>query len=80
MFLSQPIGAVGDTVEIFIEFSAGADIAVMAEIVRLVETPNGFLHGVRFSLVEPAMQGALLKLIEKMLESQGSANRRDASS
>jgi c-di-GMP-binding flagellar brake protein YcgR len=75
-FLPEPIGDLGDVVEVFLEFDGGMEIAVMAEILRIEESPQGLLHGVRFSLVEPSMQDTLLKLLEFLLKSKGSSIRK----
>lgn len=78
VWLEQPAGQIGDTLELFLPFPGGIEIAVMAEILRVTQTGRGYLHGVRFQLVEPAMREKLIDLIESLLKSKGSETRKHA--
>ncbi|HLG18490.1 MAG TPA: PilZ domain-containing protein [Bdellovibrionota bacterium] len=71
----ESVGDVGETIEIFLPFPGGVEIAVMAEIVRIQETQGGLLHGLCFSLVEPSMQEKLLTLVETLLAGSGGKRR-----
>jgi hypothetical protein len=75
VFLAEPIGKLGDTVEMFLAFSGGIEIAVMAELSRIDETPQGLMHALRFTMVEPTMQKTLLDLMEYLLKCRGSSMR-----
>jgi c-di-GMP-binding flagellar brake protein YcgR len=72
VLLPAAVGTVGETVEIFIEFHESLEIAVMAEIQRVKREEQGFFVGVRFNLVEPAMQKRLVGLIEHLLVKENS--------
>ncbi len=75
ILLSTLAGSVGDELEVFLPFAGGLEIVVVAEIVRLEETPTGILHSVRYCLVEPAMQEKLSELIEGLISSRSDPNR-----
>ena len=76
LLLDGHIGDISDSVEIFIEFDDNLEIAVMAEILRTQEREDGVFHGVRFSLVEPALQERLIGVIEHLLTKKNEAGSR----
>ncbi len=72
-----PVGAVGDTVELFLPSLDRNEIVVMAEIVRhQVEPGDRHAFAVRFDLVEPAMQQALVDLLGILLSSGSGGEAR----
>src|SRR6266446_816002 len=76
VILPRPFGAVGDIVELFLPFSAHTDITVSGEILRIREVPGGHYHGIRFSMVEPALYEKLETLNELLLGSKGKSPRK----
>lgn len=78
IFLPQPMGSKGDSVEVFLPFGEGVEIAVVAEIVRIQKTPQGVLHSLRYSMVEPAMRGKLSELIEELVNRKDHLSRKHA--
>jgi len=74
--VAAPIGTVGESLELFLPSLDRGDIAVMAQIIRHTLAPNGkHVFAVRFDVVEPAMQQALLDLIEVLLSTSGGGRR-----
>jgi c-di-GMP-binding flagellar brake protein YcgR len=78
-FLSPAaVGAVGETIELFLPSLDGVEIAVMAQIIRAEPTSDGkYTVAVRFDAVEPSMQQGLSDLIELLLSTTSGALRRD---
>ncbi len=74
--VAASVGAVGETLELFLPSLDGAEIAVMAQVIRHTLGPGqAHTFAVRFDLVEPAMQQALLDLIEVLLSTSGGGRR-----
>src|SRR5437660_381995 len=72
----QAIGNAGDTVELFLPSLDGAEIVVMSEIIRTREEAGGHAVAVRFDVIEPVMQKALLDMIEVLLSTSSGGGRR----
>ena len=75
-FLSENVGVPGDTLDIFLPLSERDEIAVMGELTRVDETPQGRLHALRFTLVEPSLRKRLFLFIENALHRRGSETRK----
>jgi len=75
-FLDEPVGKLGDTLDVILPFSEEEDVAVMGELLRFLDTPQGKLHAIRFSMVEPAMKETLNHFIEHSLTLRGSETRK----
>jgi c-di-GMP-binding flagellar brake protein YcgR len=77
---AQPVGAVGDTIEVFLPSLSGVEITVLAEVIRTAPTANGSGHqvAVRFDVVEPAMREQLRELIDVLLSTTGGGRRAHA--
>ncbi len=71
----QPVGRVGETIELFLPSLTGEDITVMAEIIRSTEGADGHTVAVRFDAVDPAMRQPLHDLIEVLLTATGGGQR-----
>jgi c-di-GMP-binding flagellar brake protein YcgR len=71
----QPVGRVGDTIEVFLPSLSGDAIQVMAEIIRAQEGADGHTLAVRFDAVDPAMRQPLNDLIEVLLTATGGGQR-----
>jgi c-di-GMP-binding flagellar brake protein YcgR len=69
------VGAVGETIELFLPSLDGAEIAVMAQIIRAEPADGGYMVAVRFDAVEPSMQQGLSDLIELLLSTSSVARR-----
>lgn len=69
------VGRVGETIELFLPSLMGEDIAVMAEIIRAQEGPDGHTVAVRFDAVDPQMRQPLQDLIEVLLTATGGGQR-----
>jgi c-di-GMP-binding flagellar brake protein YcgR len=69
------VGRVGETIELFLPSLMGEDIAVMAEIIRSQEGPDGHTVAVRFDAVDPQMRQPLQELIEVLLTATGGGQR-----
>ncbi len=78
IYLDEVVGKQGDSIELFLPIEEGDDIVVMAEILRVVYTSRGILHGTRFQMVEPSMREKLLELIEKLVKEAGGGKRKHA--
>jgi c-di-GMP-binding flagellar brake protein YcgR len=77
--VGRSIGAVGDTVELYLPSLDKGEIAVLAQIIRdHVGAGSMHTYAVRFEVVEPAMQSALLDLIEVLLSASGGGRRAHA--
>jgi len=76
VFLNEVVGKVGDTLDMFLPYSKEDEIAIMGELVRVVETPQGLLHAIHFKLVEPSMRDSLNRFIDHSLGQRGSETRR----
>ena len=74
----EAIGAVGETIELFLPNPRGEEIGVMGEITRSDEGPGGHTVSVRFSLVEPARQKTLEDLIGVLVAGGGGHRRKHA--
>ncbi len=72
---AAPVGPVGDTVELFLPSLGGDDIAVVAEIIRADDGPEGHTVAVRFETVAPEMRQPLHDLIEVLLTATGGGAR-----
>ena len=79
-FVAQPVGGVGETVELFLPSLSGVEIVVMSEIIRSQPAPKDGGHSVavRFDVVEPAMREQLLELIDVLLSTTGGGRRAHA--
>lgn len=73
----HPVGLVGETIELFLPSLGGGDIAVMAEIIRSQEGPDGHTVAVRFDAVDPPMRQPLNDLIEVLLTATGGGTRKE---
>jgi c-di-GMP-binding flagellar brake protein YcgR len=71
----RAIGAVGETIELYLPSLMGEDITVMAEIIRSTEASDGHTVAVRFDAVDPAMREPLNDLIEVLLTATGGGQR-----
>jgi c-di-GMP-binding flagellar brake protein YcgR len=71
----QPVGRVGETIELFLPSLGGEEITVMAEIIRAQEGADGHTVAVRFDAVDPAMRQPLNDLIEVLLTATGGGQR-----
>jgi len=77
--VAQPVGAVGETVELFLPSLSGVEIVVMSEIIRAqANKDGGHSVAVRFDVVEPAMREQLLELIDVLLSTTGGGRRAHA--
>jgi c-di-GMP-binding flagellar brake protein YcgR len=76
--VAQPVGARGETIELFLPSLSGVEIAVMAEIIRVADVSDGQMVAVRFDVVEPAMREQLLELIDVLLSTTGGGRRAHA--
>lgn len=65
---SQRVGAVGDTLELFLPSIDGSEIAVMAQVIRSEPSDGKEMVAVRFDAVEPSMAQGLADLIELLLQ------------
>ena len=72
------LAKVGESVELFLPSLSGTEIAVMAELIRIIPERQGFDYAVRFDIVEPAMRQALLDLLEVLLSTSGGGRRTHA--
>jgi c-di-GMP-binding flagellar brake protein YcgR len=74
--IAAPVGAPGETIELSLPSLDGAEITIMAQIIRHTPGP-GAMHtvAVRFDVVEPAMQQALLDLCDVLLSTSGGGRR-----
>ncbi len=75
-FLEEPVGKLGDTLDVLIPFTEKSDVAVEGELIRVQELPQGNLYAIRFSMVEPTMVSTLDNFIERALRMRGSETRR----
>src|SRR5437879_4277889 len=57
--VAQAVGAIGETVELFLPSLSGVEIVVMSEIIRSQPKDGGHSVAVRFDVVEPAMREQL---------------------
>ncbi len=76
VYLPKQIAKEGDQLEIFFDLPNLNEIAVMGEVLRCFKTPLGFLYGLRFSLIEPAIEKKLMSIIESCLNVAGSKTRK----
>ena len=71
-------GAVGSVVELFVASLTGSEIAIAAEVVRLIPGDDGTAVALRFSAVAREMRPALLELIDVLVTtSQAEPSPRD---
>lgn len=75
-FLDEPVGKLGDMLDVLLPFTEKAEVAVVGELVRIQELPQGHLYAIRFSLVEPKMIATLDNFIEHSLQMPGSETRK----
>jgi c-di-GMP-binding flagellar brake protein YcgR len=71
------VGKTGDSVELFLpNVKSGAEMGIVAEIVRTERTDDGDIVSVRFVVVEPGRQEALRDLLSTVLLLEGDDRRR----
>jgi len=75
---TDDLAKVGDSLELYLPSLSGAEIVVMAELIRIIPERVGFDYAVRFDIVEPAMRQALLDLLEVLLSTSGGGRHEHA--
>jgi c-di-GMP-binding flagellar brake protein YcgR len=74
--IATAVGEVGETVELFLPSLDKSEVAVMAQITRVIDLADGLKdYGVRFDMVEPAMREQLRQLIDVLLSASGGGRR-----
>ncbi len=72
---ADPVGKVGETLELFLPSLSGGEIAVLAGIEQSLKIKEGHVVAVQFMVEDPSTQRALDKLLGLLLAGDGGGRR-----